>query len=129
MLSRHPGKCRWPHGHSRTVELVLEAQELDANGMVTDFATLKHAVKDIVEAYDHALCVNTADPDYALLAERFEPAIVAFEDQEPTTEALARRIFDDVARRLAEGDGPPSTTRLVRVRISETSSTWAEYEA
>ena len=34
MLSKHPDKCRFPHGHTRRVELVLEADDLDENGMV-----------------------------------------------------------------------------------------------
>jgi 6-pyruvoyltetrahydropterin/6-carboxytetrahydropterin synthase len=29
MLSKHPDKCRFPHGHSRKVEFVIEADELD----------------------------------------------------------------------------------------------------
>ncbi len=34
ILSKHPGKCRFPHGHSRTVEVVLTADHLDASDMV-----------------------------------------------------------------------------------------------
>ena len=30
MLSKHPGRCRFPHGHSRRVDVVLSAEDLDA---------------------------------------------------------------------------------------------------
>ena len=32
MLTHHPDKCRFPHGHSRKVEIIIEADELDLNG-------------------------------------------------------------------------------------------------
>ena len=37
MLSKHPGLCRFPHGHSRRVDVVLGAETLDSSGMVCDF--------------------------------------------------------------------------------------------
>ena len=37
MLTKHPDKCRFPHGHTRRVEFVIEADELDENQMVCDF--------------------------------------------------------------------------------------------
>ena len=40
-LSKHPDKCQFPHGHSRKVEIELEADELDANDMVCDFKIVK----------------------------------------------------------------------------------------
>ena len=41
MLSRHPARCKFPHGHTRTIEVVLEAGTLDANNMVCDFKAIK----------------------------------------------------------------------------------------
>jgi 6-pyruvoyl tetrahydropterin synthase len=32
MLSKHPGKCKFPHGHTHKVEFVLECEHLDRNG-------------------------------------------------------------------------------------------------
>ena len=31
MLSKHPDKCRFPHGHTRKVDCVLVADTLDDN--------------------------------------------------------------------------------------------------
>ena len=48
MLSKHPDKCRFPHGHTRKIELVLEADALDGNDMVCDFKAVKEAVGEFL---------------------------------------------------------------------------------
>ena len=67
MLSKHPDACRFPHGHTRRIEFILEAADLDANEMVCDFKIIKDAVGAFLESLDHALCVNTDDPAFATL--------------------------------------------------------------
>jgi 6-pyruvoyltetrahydropterin/6-carboxytetrahydropterin synthase len=136
MLSKHPDACRFPHGHTRRVEFVLEADTLDDNEMVCDFKIVKDAVGAFLETLDHALCVNTDDPAFAELRARYGERIVAFAHQDPTTEVLARRIYDVAAAQLAAyADGTGAryslrpTVRLCRVRVWETASSWAEYEA
>lgn len=136
MLSKHAERCRFPHGHSRTVELVLCANELDENDMVCDFKWVKLAVAEFLDQFDHALCVNAADPHLPRLREVGE-RIVVFDEGDPTTELMARRIFDHVKNAL--GTARPFETaggaqyqvrnnvRLERVRVWETSSSWAEY--
>jgi 6-pyruvoyltetrahydropterin/6-carboxytetrahydropterin synthase len=135
MLTKHPGKCRVPHGHTRKVEFVLEAEELDGNQMVCDFKIIKDAVGDWLDGFDHALCMNTADPAYQDFKQRYGVQVIGFDNQDPTTEIMARTIFDyaqqalavyarhrDSSYRLAAG------VRLLRVRVWETTSSWAEYE-
>lgn len=136
MLSKHPDACRFPHGHTRRVEFVLEADSLDTREMVCDFKIVKDAVGAYLETLDHALCVNTEDPAYPELRARFGDRIVPFENQDPTTEVLARRIHDAAAARLAAAAGEPGSryplrpgVRLVKVRVWETATSWAEYEA
>ncbi|MCC6355489.1 MAG: 6-carboxytetrahydropterin synthase [Verrucomicrobiae bacterium] len=134
MLSRHPDKCRFPHGHSRRVEFVLEAAGLDENGMVCDFKILKEVMEDYLDGWDHSLAMNTEDPRYPMMREAYGGQIVAFEGVDPTTEVMAKALFDECARRLVAyrdrpdpryrlGDG----VRLVSVKVWETSSSWAEY--
>lgn len=136
MLAKHPDKCRFPHGHSRKVEIVLEADDLDANGMVCDFKIVKEAVGEFLESYDHALCVNTQDPMFETLKKAYGDRVIAFTDTEPTTEVLARTFFDAFRVKLAEYGSQRAprytlrdTVRIKRVRVWETSSSWAEYEA
>jgi 6-pyruvoyltetrahydropterin/6-carboxytetrahydropterin synthase len=135
MLSKHPDACRFPHGHTRRIEFVLEADSLDDHEMVCDFKIVKDAVGAYLETLDHALCVNTADPAYDELRARYGERIVAFEQQDPTTEVLARHIFDVAAARLTQHASQPApryplrpAVRLRSVRVWETASSWAEYE-
>ena len=133
MLTHHPDKCRFPHGHSRRVEIILEADSLDAHGMVCDFKIVKDAVGEFLDSYDHALCMNTQDPMFQTLKEAYGERVIAFEDTEPTTEVLAKTFFDHIAAAMANYAQRTDTryklrpeVRLVRVRVGETSSSWAE---
>ena len=136
LLSKHPDKCRSPHGHSRTVEVVVAADELDANDMVCDFRAVKSALAAFLESWDHALCVNTADPNFEFYRRTYGERIIPFEQTDPTSEVLARTVFVEMQRRLAalaagSGIDPrrPRGLRVERVRVTETRSTWAEYSA
>lgn len=136
MLSKHPDACRFPHGHTRRVEFVLEADTLDDREMVCDFKLVRDAVGAYLETLDHALCVNTDDPAFADLRARYGERIVPFDHQDPTTEVLARRIFDVAAAGLAAHAARPDpryplrpAVRLLKVRLWETATSWAEYEA
>ncbi len=135
MLSRHPDKCRFPHGHTRRVEFLLEAPDLDANGMVCDFKIIRDAVGDYIDTFDHALCMNTSDPMFDTLRAAYGDRVIAFEDTEPTTEVLAKTFYEACAGFLEGYARQPggryplrAAVRLARVRVWETSSSWAEYE-
>lgn len=134
MLSKHPGKCRFPHGHSRRVEVVLVADQLDANDMVCDFKAVKEALKSFLDQWDHALCLNTADPQFAHLKNAYGEHVIPFADADPTSERMAQVIFAEAKRRLNAAPPPggtgaarPAEIRVERVRVTETSSSWAEY--
>ncbi len=134
MLSKHPGNCRFPHGHSRWIELVVVSDELDAADMICDFKVLKAALEPFLAQWDHALCLNTADPQFAYLEMTYGARIIPFENSDPTSERMAQAIFAEAARRLraarsaANGSHAISgSLRVERVRVTETSSSWAEY--
>jgi 6-pyruvoyltetrahydropterin/6-carboxytetrahydropterin synthase len=137
MLSKHPGRCRLPHGHSRRVDLVISADRLDANDMVCDFKALKLAVEDYLDQYDHALMVNADDKILDSLPEQYRARLIVLEGEDPTTEVLARRIYQYVEGQIKAGGtftdpngnafSLPTHLTLERVRVSETSSSWAEY--
>lgn len=134
MLSRHPDKCRFPHGHTRKVEFVLESADLDDHQMVCDFKIIKEAVGEWLDRFDHALCMNTADPAYGDFKARYGERVIGFDEEDPTTELMAREIFRHTLEALAAYRARPGipyalrdSVRLVRVRVWETSSSWAEY--
>jgi len=136
ILSKHPGACRFPHGHSRTVEIVLVAETLDNRDMVSDFKALKQAVAPFVERFDHSLALNTDDPQFSYLENTYGDRIIRFEHVDPTSEVMARMIFQharDALQKLASETGPDTRypvrpiVRVEKVRVTETASSWAEY--
>ncbi len=127
LLSKHEGRCRYPHGHSQTIEIVLESDRLNGNDMVCDFRRVKEAAGEVVEVFDHAMCLNTRDPLYETLKARFGKRVVGFPDEDPTCEVLAKTLFDRIGERIRDGSLGNKEIRLVRVRVHETGSSWAEY--
>lgn len=134
MLSKHPEKCRFPHGHTRTVEFVLEAGSLDERQMVCDFKVIKETMECFLDQYDHAMCVNTDDPMYPTLKTAYGDRVIGFDQIDPTTEVLAKTIYEHFKARLGEyanGLNPKypiqADLKVVKVRVWETISSWAEY--
>lgn len=138
LLSKHAGRCRMPHGHSRRVDIVLSSEALDTNDMVCDFKALKLAVSGLIDDWDHAMAVNSADPAVGVLRDSgLGERVVVFENEDPTTEAMARRIYEAVAEAVRTGspmtddEGVSYTFSpgviVERVRLTETPSSWAEY--
>lgn len=132
LLTKHPGACRFPHGHSRTIEIVVASDTLDACDMVCDFKALKAAATDAAQRFDHTFSLNTADPRFAEMRAAYGERVLAFTDHDPTSEILARDIFRLVRDRLATQAADPvhpirAGVRLERVRVTETGTSWAEY--
>src|SRR3989338_7533373 len=82
LLKGYEGKCKNLHGHTWRVELVVESQKLDAIGMVADFAVVRKHLNDFLERLDH-VHLNEIPP---------------FNQINPTTEILAKYIFDEFAK-------------------------------
>ncbi len=135
-LCKHPEKCRFPHGHSLRIEIVVRGRRLDDNDMVCDYKALKVLVGGVVDRLDHAMALNSSDPHLESL-QAVGDRVLLFDDQDPTTEVLVRWIFHEVASRLSHGgsvqsDGGakyriPADLELERVRVWETRTSWAEY--
>lgn len=139
LLSKHPGVCRFPHGHTRRVDVVLTSRTLDERDMVCDFKAIKLAVECFIERFDHAMAVNSADPRLPELRKAGADRVIVFDNEDPTTEAMARVIYEHLADSLARRDATftdpkegatyrfPEGVSLERVRVTETPSSWAEY--
>jgi 6-pyruvoyltetrahydropterin/6-carboxytetrahydropterin synthase len=94
-LANHTGACSNLHGHTYTVELSLDAEDVNPQtGMVTDFGSVRHAMEDLLKGpngWDHAVILDKADPLLAHL-----------------------RAFSE-ALRLVPFDGPPTAERMAAV--------------
>ena len=136
VLSKSRDGCRFPHGHSRRVEVVLTAQQLDDNDMVCDFRWIKLALADILTRLDHATCINDSDPRLENF-KRMHVRLEIFKGQDPTSEVIARMIFDHLEDKLAQatelisenGDiySLSPSVSLKSLRLWETSTSWAQY--
>ncbi len=136
LLSKSEDRCRDPHGHSRRVEVVLSAEQLDQNDMVCNFRWIKLALADILSRLDHAMCINDADERLADF-KRMQVRLEVFKDQDPTSEVIARLIFDHLEEKLSQraelkskngtSYALPTGVRLERVRLWETPSSWSQY--
>ena len=97
-------KCSRPHGHSYTVEVTVTAAELAGPGFVADFTDLAPLREHLARTVDHQ------DLNRVL-------------DFPPTSENLARHLFGWCQANIPL---PPGAS-IEAVRVSETTSTWAEY--
>jgi 6-pyruvoyltetrahydropterin/6-carboxytetrahydropterin synthase len=81
-LRGYEGLCANPHGHNWEVEVFLRGEDLDGVGFLVDFRDIKSAVRTALSELDHH-DINT---------------LPAFTKENPTSERLARYIFDSLSR-------------------------------
>lgn len=112
-LNGYPGNCRNTHGHNWGVTVSVLATQLDSLGMGMDFREIKALVKDALSTLDHAF-LNDLAP---------------FAQQNPTAENIARHLYGELNRLLAEQKGATSgvALRVSRVHIAETPGAGVTY--
>jgi 6-pyruvoyltetrahydropterin/6-carboxytetrahydropterin synthase len=136
VLSKHPGLCRFPHGHNYKVEITLAAESLDENNMVCDFQAIKAVLRDYVSQLDHSIMLNSAD-QAGRKSQEGNPRVNLFEDKDPTSEVMAETIFTFLREKLGQRTVRSEAgveyrinpaVRLEKVRVWETPTAWAEYQ-
>lgn len=93
-LRDYPGDCERLHGHNWKIDVRIRSAHLDDLGMVADFREVKGLVKSVIEKLDH----------------HYLNEIVPFDKVNPTTENIARFLFEELAKVLPEGVEPASVT-------------------
>lgn len=104
-LREYEGNCERLHGHNWVVEVTVESRDLDARGMAIDFRAIKAALHEILSRLDHGY-LNDVPP---------------FDAQNPSSENIARFIFEEMERRI------PPPPRVSRVTVWESEDARAEY--
>jgi 6-pyruvoyltetrahydropterin/6-carboxytetrahydropterin synthase len=116
-LLHYDGKCRHLHGHNGRAVISLQAEQLDALGMVMDFSQIKEVVTGWIDGtLDHKMILHEDDPVLPFLRQLGEPVFVM--KVNPTAENIARLIYD-----FAVGRGFP----VVEVQLWETDHCYATY--
>lgn len=122
-LVGHEGVCSNLHGHRYRVEVEVSSDALDALGRVVDFGELKRTIGAWIDAHlDHAVILRH-DDEPLLGVCRAAGWRVHVMPGNPTAELMASELLTALPSLLS----PP--LRVVRVRLYETPSCWAESRA
>ncbi|MBE9536909.1 MAG: 6-carboxytetrahydropterin synthase QueD [Proteobacteria bacterium] len=104
-LRDYKGACEAMHGHNWKIDILVEAKELDATGLAVDFNVLKEKSGTII-----------GDLDHIYLNEH-----TAFKAQNPSSENIAKYIFDSLKKDL------PDSVKLKKITVWETDDAAASY--
>lgn len=118
----HGGKCKHLHGHRGVAEVTVSAPVLDSLDMVVDFGIIKGSIgRWIDDNWDHNVILSPLDPLLPVLSSAVngrDPFVLP--EGIPTAENIALHLLRK-ARELL-----PSPLRVLRVRVWETPSCYAE---
>ena len=120
-LLNYKGKCEAPHGHTFKAEIFLRRESLNEKSFLLYFVEVKQRIGQWIESHwDHAFLLNSKDEELVQALRRVEGArLYLFPEENPSTEVMARRLFEEV-RRMYGG-------LVWKVRIWESPRQYAEY--
>lgn len=105
-LENFYGKCEALHGHNWKVEVYLVGDRLDEAGLLKDFGEVKARANEILQEIDH----------------KYLNELPAFRQQNPSSENLARYLFERLAGAL-NGE----RVRVSKVSVWESENSCASY--
>ncbi|NWF92044.1 MAG: 6-carboxytetrahydropterin synthase QueD [Syntrophaceae bacterium] len=97
------GRCEELHGHNWKVEVSVVSARLNKQGVVIDFQVLKHRLEKVLKPLDHTYLND----------------LPHFSKHEPSSENIAKYIFDRLERELK---GSNASLKSVTAWESETTS-------
>ena len=106
MLKGYDGLCSNLHGHNWTVQVFIQAGQLDDIGIAADFTVIKRVLTEILAQFDH----------------KYLNELPEFQGINPTSENIARIIFEKLAPAVAKPG-----IKLDRVRVCESPTSGATY--
>jgi len=105
-LEHFYGKCEALHGHNWKVEVFLTGAQLDGAGLLMDFGAVKARARELLEELDH----------------KYLNEVPAFREQNPSSENLARWLFERLSGALNQGG-----VKVSRVSVWESDTSCATY--
>jgi 6-pyruvoyltetrahydropterin/6-carboxytetrahydropterin synthase len=107
-LRGYKGKCEKLHGHNWRVQVTVSSDRLNEIDIVMDFHDLKRIVNEVISSLDHSF-LNDVFP---------------FTEINPSSENIAKWIYDSVKKRLRKGY---RNVNLTSVTVWESESASATY--
>ena len=105
-LRNFRGKCENLHGHNWKVEVVLRGDKLDECGILVDFGEVKAIARETLDELDHT----------------YLNEIPFFKEQNPSSENIARYLFESLGKRINDGN-----RRVYSVSAWESANACATY--
>jgi 6-pyruvoyltetrahydropterin/6-carboxytetrahydropterin synthase len=105
-LRGYKGKCENLHGHNWRVQISVSAERLNELDIAIDFHDLKKIAQEVVTPLDHA----------------FLNDIFPFTEKNPSSENIAKWIFDSLKKKINNGN-----LRTAAVTVWESESASASY--
>ena len=107
-LEKYHGKCENLHGHNFKVEAFFEGQQLNEEGMLVDFATLKGYVQQAIAELDH----------------KYINEIPFFQERASSSEYIALYLHERLKALLSE-----KNVSVSEVRVWESEKVYAAYRS
>ncbi len=105
-LRGYKGECENLHGHNWKVQVHVTAEKLNEIDMAIDFHELKKLSDEVIVPLDHG----------------FLNDIFPFTEKNPSSENIAKWIYDSLRKKLNNG-----SIRLSAVTVWESETTYATY--
>ena len=116
------------HGHSWWVTVTIEGEAIDDEGILVEFGAFKQAWRGWLDAnIDHHLVLREGDPMAAAVLGVYPESRLLVLPQNPTTEYLARFLFEVSEEVLSGVKREGVEARIRRVHIQETRVNAATY--
>ena len=105
-LRGYKGECEKLHGHNWKIQVHVVAEKLNEIDMAIDFHKLKDLVGEVIAPLDHG----------------FLNELFPFTEKNPSSENIAKWIFDSLKKKVNDGN-----LRLSAVTVWESEATSATY--
>lgn len=106
LLRDHKGECEKLHGHNWKIEASVSGKELGKDGLIIDFKIIKETMDKALKELDHKY-LNELEP---------------FLTQNPSSENIARHVFEFLSRELNHDN-----IRVSKVTVWESDTASASY--
>lgn len=106
-LRGYKGKCENLHGHNWKVQVYVASNNLNEIDLVIDFHEIKSMTNEIISKLDHTLINN----------------VFPFTEKNPSSENIARWIFESLKEKMAKYSG----IKVSAVTVWESATASATY--